>query len=96
LADDDVLLEFYAPWCGHCDRLEPIYKDLANKLEGRDKLVIAKMDITANDVRHPGVTTSRLPAIYYFKAGSKDTPEAYEGVKDAESLEAFLDEKVRK
>ena len=42
------------------------------------------------------MTTSRLPAIYYFKAGSKDTPEAYEGAKDAESLEAFLDEKVRK
>ena len=37
-----------------------------------------------------------MPAIYYFRSGSKDTPEAYEGVKDAESLEAFVDEMVRK
>lgn len=42
------------------------------------------------------MTTSRLPAIYFFRAGSKDNPEAYEGTKDAESLEAFIDEKVRK
>eukprot|EP00904_Undaria_pinnatifida_P002486 jgi/Undpi1/12238/HiC_scaffold_5.g01914.m1 len=96
-SEENVLLEFYAPWCGHCNRLEPIYKGLAEKLERRDNLVVAKMDISANDVNHPGVgrravVTSQLPAIYYFRSGSKDTPEAYEGVKDAESLEAFVDE----
>jgi protein disulfide-isomerase A1 len=47
----DVLLEIYAPWCGHCQSLEPTYNKLAKHLRGIDSLVIAKMDGTTNE--HP-------------------------------------------
>merc|ERR1712054_700286 len=49
----DIFVNFYAPWCGHCKRLQPIWKDLAMRLKGNENTVIAKIDATANEI--PGV-----------------------------------------
>lgn len=43
--------QIYAPWCGHCQALDPIYNKLGKHLRGVDSLVIAKMDGTTNE--HP-------------------------------------------
>merc|ERR1712003_372251 len=51
-AEKDVLLEVYAPWCGHCKKLEPEYLKLTEKVQeerNTDLLVIAKIDGTVND-----------------------------------------------
>ncbi|KFK27591.1 hypothetical protein AALP_AA8G403600 [Arabis alpina] len=65
----DVLLEVYAPWCGHCQALEPMYNKLAKHLQKIDSLVIAKMDGTTNE--HPKAKAEGFPTILFFPAGNK-------------------------
>lgn len=66
----DVLLEIYAPWCGHCQTLEPIYNRLAKHLRGIESLVIAKMDGTTNE--HPRAKSDGFPTLLFFPAGNKN------------------------
>jgi protein disulfide-isomerase-like protein len=40
------LVEFYAPWCGHCKRLQPIWEELATDAKGQ--FSVGKVDVTEN------------------------------------------------
>jgi len=76
----DTLVEFYAPWCGHCKKLTPIYDELAFKLKG-EEVSIVKMDATANDV--PSTFDVRgFPTLYWLPKDSKDVPIRYEGGRE--------------
>ncbi|XP_048883078.1 protein disulfide isomerase family A, member 7 isoform X2 [Brienomyrus brachyistius] len=85
----DVLIEFYAPWCGHCKNLEPKYAELGEQLSGDHNIVIAKIDATANDVP-PSYDVQGFPTIYLSPAGKKDSPIRYEGGRDVEDFLNFL------
>ena len=90
--DKDVLLEFYAPWCGHCKALAPKYEELAS-LYGSDELsklvTVAKVDATANDVPDE---IQGFPTIKLFPAGKKDSPVDYSGSRTVEDLIQFIKE----
>jgi len=86
--DKDVLVEFYAPWCGHCKQLAPIYDKLGEKFKDHESIVIAKMDSTANELEHTKINS--FPTIKLFKKGDNQVVE-YSGERTLEGLSKFLE-----
>jgi len=85
----DVLVEFYAPWCGHCKKLAPIYEELGTAFKDVPSIVIAKMDATANDV-DPKYGVRGFPTIKFFPANNKEEPFDYDGDRSLDNLVTFV------
>lgn len=85
----DVLVEFYAPWCGHCKKLEPILNEVAQKLKSNSGLIIAKMDSTANEVDE--VSIQGFPTIKFWPANNKSKPLDFEGDRTLEGFVSYLE-----
>eukprot|EP00929_Paragymnodinium_shiwhaense_P113775 TRINITY_DN82081_c0_g1_i1.p1 TRINITY_DN82081_c0_g1~~TRINITY_DN82081_c0_g1_i1.p1 ORF type:complete len:482 (+),score=117.90 TRINITY_DN82081_c0_g1_i1:63-1508(+) len=88
----DVLVMFYAPWCGHCKRLEPLYKQVAQKLRSVKSLLIAKIDATANDVE--GIHVQGFPMLKFYAGKQKAAAIDYDSDRDLESFVTWLESKV--
>jgi len=86
--EKDVLVEFYAPWCGHCKQLEPTWDKLGEKYKDSDSVVIAKMDSTANELED--VKVQGFPTIKLFKKGD-NTVVDYNGERTLDGLVRFID-----
>lgn len=84
--ENDVLIEFYAPWCGHCKKLAPVYDELGEKMAG-ENVDIIKMDATANDVPS-SFNVQGFPTLFWRPKGG--SPVNYNGGRELDDFIKYI------
>eukprot|EP01102_Stenamoeba_stenopodia_P000332 TRINITY_DN10311_c0_g1_i1.p1 TRINITY_DN10311_c0_g1~~TRINITY_DN10311_c0_g1_i1.p1 ORF type:complete len:256 (-),score=62.25 TRINITY_DN10311_c0_g1_i1:125-841(-) len=82
----DWFIEFYAPWCGYCKRLAPVWEDLAKELQG--KIVVAKVDADKNSGLRNRFEIKGFPTLKFFRQGVYYN---YTGDRSLASLVSFAE-----
>jgi len=85
----DVLVEFYAPWCGHCKRLAPDYEVLATAFANEAGVVIAKVDADEHKELASRFEITGFPTLKWFPKHDK-SGLAYDGARDVDSFLLYI------
>ncbi|XP_068555135.1 protein disulfide-isomerase-like protein of the testis isoform X2 [Anas acuta] len=86
-----VFVMFYAPWSHDCRKLLPIWDELGEKYQNRKDIIIAKIDVTANDIL--SVVLDRYPFFRLFPAGADYQDPSGGSKEDLSQKETVITEK---
>lgn len=81
-----VLVDFYAPWCGPCKKMEPMLKALAGDYEGR--LEVLRINIDENKKLANELGVSEIPVLKMYSGGKETWTR--KGFTDRKEIEANL------
>lgn len=86
-ASGDWFLEFYAPWCGHCKNLAPVWEDLATQAKAKG-LRVGKVDCTQNKEIGSRFAVKGYPTIKFLKDNQL---YAYKGARKVDDFLKFAE-----
>ncbi|RYH25573.1 hypothetical protein EON65_15510 [archaeon] len=88
-SNDHWLVEFYAPWCGHCKKLAPEWEQAAGRLAPQG-VKLGAVDATVHTDLAQKYGIKGFPTIKLFGAGSKSgMPQDYQGAREADAIVDF-------
>ncbi|XP_075238196.1 thioredoxin domain-containing protein pretaporter [Lycorma delicatula] len=85
-------VKFYAPWCGHCQKLAPIWDLLAKEFESYNTLSIAKVDCTQHRPICQSFEVKSYPTLLWIQDGKK--VDSYRGSRTLEDLKEYVESKL--
>ncbi|GBP29041.1 Protein disulfide-isomerase A6 homolog [Eumeta japonica] len=93
-SEDMWLVEFFAPWCGHCKNLEPHWAKAASELKG--KIKVGALDATVHTSMASQYQVQGYPTIKFFPAGKKgsDSAEEYTGGRTSSDIVTWALDKL--
>ncbi|CAA0816773.1 Protein disulfide-isomerase like 2-1 [Striga hermonthica] len=89
----NVLIEFYAPWCGHCKNLASTYQKVATAFKLEEDVVVANIDDDQHTDLAQKYGVSGFPTSKFFPKDNK-AGEDYDGGRDLDAFVTFINEKT--
>lgn len=91
------IVEFYAPWCGHCKNLQPAFEKAAKSLNGLAKVAAINCDEEANKPFCGSMGVQGFPTLKIVRPGKKagrPSVEDYQGARTAKGIVDAVVDKI--
>uniref|UniRef100_A0A0A9XS29 Thioredoxin domain-containing protein 5 n=1 Tax=Lygus hesperus TaxID=30085 RepID=A0A0A9XS29_LYGHE len=85
-------VKFYAPWCGHCQRLAPTWETFATKYKSNKGVTIAKVDCTTDREACNAYNIKSFPTLLWIQDG--EMVEKYQGARSLDDLSHYVEDRL--